>query len=57
MRGKGLGKHVMQLVQQIATKLGMSLVFFNLMKSNAKALQQIQQQQPLLGQPKPVPVH
>lgn len=45
MRGKGLGKHVMEVVQKIAQEMGLPLVLFNMMKANAKALQRIQQAQ------------
>ena len=42
MRGKGLGKHVMEVVQMIATKMGLTLVLYNLFKANARALQALQ---------------
>jgi len=41
MRGKGLGKHVMEVMQMIATKMGLTLVLYNIFKANARALQQI----------------
>jgi len=41
VRGKGLGKHVMEVMQMIATKMSMTLVLYNIFKANYRALQQI----------------
>jgi len=42
VRGKGLGKHVMEVMQMIASKMNMTLVLYNIFKANARALQQLQ---------------
>ena len=47
LRGKGVGKHFMEVVQSIATKLNLNLVLFNQFKANAKAMALYNQQQQL----------